>query len=867
LRKEKGKLKKETASAIVLTLLIGSMLFSATSFVKAQTDIHDLEAGLSSTPAISGMYNHMNVSSTAVLNATVTNRGNVSELNVVLELLINGSVRLNAVTPTLGVNSTFWIAYFWNTTDYVPPATDYNLTVYAPPVAGETNIANNNGTRWVRVCQLQNPIASFNKTWSPVTPAPGPVQNISNVTFDASSSSDPNLSGPTNLTYSWLLGEGPQVFGPVVSYTYTSQGNLTVTLKVHEIPLGLESFASQSIWVYAPPLVKFEVNTTPPWKPGLQYYVNEPLTFNATESYDVDNSTQVNHGIMNFTWDFGDGNRQSSPGPITTHTYTNESINTVLLNITDIEGLANWTTLNVTVSPGQPIASFAPPPKPWFVGYNLTFNASTSYDPKNWTAPNHGIANYTWVFGDGSSNSTTTNSTTHIYQNAGNYNVNLTVTDQTGLSDSTVKTVAVTQETFLEVVDATNGNTTIVHDPGDTFYVNLTVINVTDLYSYDVNLTWPGLNTYPIFMSASAVSGDFFTGATSSDIKNFPDEGYVLINITRMGSSNGVNGTGTLAVITFKVNGTMTGNCNITISYSLLQNSTVLQNSTGGIITSTLVNGIFYTGRPVANFTYTQEAVANKTEVIFDASASYDPDNMTAPNSGIASYYWDFGDNHNTTQNSPTFHYLYENPGFYNVNLTVTDYMNLTWSINYTVLVSSIDLDVIGIEIDYLQFNNTSGLYETAGALPMNVTVKNDGNAQETFNVTVYFNDTLVDINGTVTLAANTSTLVFFYCRIPDGTLMLPIGVYNITAKAGPLPFETPEPDNTMTNGAVRVYVPGDINRDGKTNILDSLLLANSFEKSIGQPGYNPAADLNCDGTVNILDDIILSDNFLRQQP
>jgi PKD repeat protein len=859
LRKEKGKLKKETASLIVLTLLIGSMLFLAISLVKAQTDIHDLKAGLGS-PAITDIYNHMSNGSSTFFNATVRNVGNVSESNVALELLINGSLSLYALTPTLDVNQTFWSTYFWT-----PANGDYNLTVYAPPLAGETNTANNNVTNWVRVCPLQPPIASFNITWSPPTPAPGPVQNISTVTFDASNSSDPNQGGPATLTYGWLLGEGPQRLGPMVTYTYTSsQGPLTVTLQVRDIE-GLQNTNSQSIWVYAPPLVKFTIDYPTPWKPG-HFYVNEPLIFNATGSYDLDNKNASNHGIMNFTWNFGDGNVTSLPGPITSHTYTNESINNVLLNITDIEGLANWTTpLTVTVSPSQPVADFAPPAQPCFVGYNLTFNAAASYDPKNWTAPNHGIANYTWDFGDSSTNSTVTNSISHIYQNAGNYNVNLTVTDQTGLSNPTVKTVAVTQETFLEVVDATTGNTTIIHDPGDTFNVNLTVTNATEIYSYDVNLTWPGLNSYPIFINGSVSSGGFLAQNASENFQSngpFIVDGYVHLNSTRVGSSNGVNGSGTLATITFHVNDTMTGNCTLLISYSLLKNST------GGTIAPTLMNGIFYTDKPVANFTYKPPIpVASATDVIFDASASYDPDNMTGSNSGIASYHWDFADPKNSTPSiDRTTSHLYLDPGYYNVNLTVTDYRNLMWSINYTVLVSGPDVAVTGIELNNLQLNTTgSGLYETAGYLPMNVTVKNEGNTNETFNVAVYFDDFWLESETVSNLAPNSSMNVTFYCGIWNDTWVLPKGVYNITAKAGPLPFETHLSDNNMTlQGVVRVYVPGDVNRDNVTNIQDVILLSNSFGKSIGQTDYNPAADLNGDGIVNILDLIIMSDNFGR---
>src|SRR5262249_53210874 len=54
----------------------------------------------------------------------------------------------------------------------------------------------------------------------------------------------------------------------------------------------------------------------------------------------------------------------------------------------------------------------------------------------------------------------------------------------------------------------------------------------------------------------------------------------------------------------------------------------------------------------------------------------------------------------------------------------------------------------------------------------------------------------------------------------------------------------------------------GDVNGDNKVNISDLGILADSFNKSKGQAGYNPDADLNGDTKVSILDLGILADNF-----
>ena len=54
----------------------------------------------------------------------------------------------------------------------------------------------------------------------------------------------------------------------------------------------------------------------------------------------------------------------------------------------------------------------------------------------------------------------------------------------------------------------------------------------------------------------------------------------------------------------------------------------------------------------------------------------------------------------------------------------------------------------------------------------------------------------------------------------------------------------------------------GDVNNDGRVDILDFQLLSNSFGKSAGQSGYLEAADINGDSSVNVLDFQLLSNSF-----
>ena len=81
-----------------------------------------------------------------------------------------------------------------------------------------------------------------------------------------------------------------------------------------------------------------------------------------------------------------------------------------------------------------------------------------------------------------------------------------------------------------------------------------------------------------------------------------------------------------------------------------------------------LINPVASQTPPVATFTYTPERPIFGEVVIFNASASHDPDG-----GNISSYKWDFDDGTVYTISDPVTHHNYTAFGTYNVTLTVTD--------------------------------------------------------------------------------------------------------------------------------------------------------------------------------------------------
>lgn len=89
-----------------------------------------------------------------------------------------------------------------------------------------------------------------------------------------------------------------------------------------------------------------------------------------------------------------------------------------------------------------PVASFTSNPSSGNRPLNVSFNAAASRDPDGT------IVSYEWDFGDGYSGVGET--TTHTFNTAGTYSVELTVTDNEGARGSTSHSIAVTEAPVIQ---------------------------------------------------------------------------------------------------------------------------------------------------------------------------------------------------------------------------------------------------------------------------------------------------------------------------------------------------------------------------------------------------------------------------------
>jgi len=218
--------------------------------------------------------------------------------------------------------------------------------------------------------------------------------------------------------------------------------------------------------------------------------------------------------------------------------------------------------------------------------------------------------------------------------------------------------------------------------------------------------------------------------------------------------------------------------------------------------------------KPVAYFTSSSDHPAPGIILTFNAT-------LSMPSSGtITSYSWDFGDDNITAISTPIITHLYTSSGTYNVTLTITDSEGLTDTAWKLIPVYMRDIAVTNVM-------SSKTVVGEGYFTSINLTVENQGDLTETFNVTVYASTRVIETKEITLISEESITLTFTW-----NTTGVAKGNYTITAEATQLPGETDLDDNTKTDGWVVVTIPGDVNGDRFVNVKDMVLTKSNIGKS-----------------------------------
>ncbi len=140
-----------------------------------------------------------------------------------------------------------------------------------------------------------------------------------------------------------------------------------------------------------------------------------------------------------WAWTFGDGQTSTSQTP-PVHTYASTGVYSVTLTVTNAAGSSTASrTINAAVACPSPTAVFTVSPSSGkkkqasFVVTDASTNMTTSGCNNTWS----------WNYGDGSGNSSLQNPPGYVYNSAGTYSIQLTVSNLAGASTAS-RTVTVT---------------------------------------------------------------------------------------------------------------------------------------------------------------------------------------------------------------------------------------------------------------------------------------------------------------------------------------------------------------------------------------------------------------------------------------
>lgn len=257
--------------------------------------------------------------------------------------------------------------------------------------------------------------------------------------------------------------------------------------------------------------------------------------------------------------------------------------------------------------------------------------------------------------------------------------------------------------------------------------------------------------------------------------------------------------------------------------------------------------------RPTASFDWFPPSPTALETVTFNASKS------SANGGSITSYFWDFGDGNSQNTSDPTANHVYAEPGEFNVTLVITDSEGLTQSLTKTIVIASAlkhDLSVLDVSV------NTPHEYP-GRIVNITVVVKNNGEATESFNITTYRDAVPIGSFAVNNLEVGNSRKVV----CPWNTSGLaPYHNWTISAQA-PLVGDVNPADNKFVDGQFYVKMYGDINANGRIDLLDLVAGALAFGSKPGDARWNPQADLVQDGIINVFDLTIVLVHFNEVAP
>jgi thermitase len=757
----------------------------------------------------------------ATFNTTVLNMGNSNESGVTVELLVNSTVANSSAIGSLASGISEIVSLSWNATIEGV----YNVTTYVLPVAGETSIENNAFSTQV-LCKAPQLIR-----------VPNDYSTIQNAVNAANPGDTISVASGTYHENLQIVTPGLTIVGENKTSTVIDGGGkgnvVTVTANNVEIDgFTIQNGGKDNVGIF---LLGCDADT-----------INNTVIIENTYGLFLDTSqstTARNNAITNNTFNFG---------------LYGESITDFIQDIDPSNTVAGKPICYIVNQTGNNVPTDA--------GYVAVVNSTNiNVNDSNLTGNYEGVL---FAYSDGSvaQNVNASNNSVGIflYESMNNSitNTSLTNSDEgiylLSSDNNTIASSNLSNNTYgLDIARSNNNAVSDSEAFNNTYGVLLETSGNNSLRNN--NMTFNQFNFGVVGTQLSDLVNDvdmsnIVDGKPVYYLVNQHDEqipkdaGYVAVV-----SSDNI--TATQLNITKNVQGVLFA----FTTDSTISQSNLTGNDQNGIVLCSSENNRIYSNKLAANGVGVG-TVDSSNNTIYHNNFMGDNVEALCTNS---SDLWDNG---------------YPSGGNYWINFTELDsrrgaYQNETGSdgIGDTpYVIDSHNRDNYplmqpwtGHYIAVISVTPTKTVIGKGFSFDVIVNVAIEGDSAETFNVTAYANATVIGTQQIPNLNGTDQDVLTF----DQNTTGLAYGNYTISAYAWPVPGETNIANNNVTAGSIYVGIPGDINGDGTVNILDAIILGNSFLATVNSRNWNPNADINGDGTVNILDAIIMGNHFLQHYP
>ncbi len=225
----------------------------------------------------------------------------------------------------------------------------------------------------------------------------------------------------TITQWNWNFGDGNSASSQNPSHNYAAAGTYIITLTSTSAIGCISTVAKDTVIVHQLPTSNFTISAPVCETQGIVF---------------TDASAANSGNIIQWTWDFNDGNTQvNNTNAAVSHNYAATGVyNATLVTQTDKGCISPVFTLPITVHP-LPVAGFTVPAN------CLTDPFSPFFDTSSIADGTQAGFTYLWNFGDPNANGTNPNistlkNPTHKYTATGTYNVTLTVTSVNGCAST-----------------------------------------------------------------------------------------------------------------------------------------------------------------------------------------------------------------------------------------------------------------------------------------------------------------------------------------------------------------------------------------------------------------------------------------------